>query len=236
MGAPRGSNGWPGYRPDGSAADGFFTLSNSGGRDPSDATGAMTKSPGEPAMKRWENQRRLERRRALARDDWLPRPIAALPRAGFSSSVSVSKVRDCPCDVARLTGLWRAPGPAFQICRRLDRGAAAEVPTRSSTSGRPNLADPTGCAPAPMAWAPFRDVYFRDGELGGATSRCDRYVPHRRGPDQPRVHPCASPVNMHNVPSSTSCGPPRVGRTSARDPRGRGLPRLRELRHALRRG
>jgi len=154
-----------------------------------------------------------------------------LLRGGGFSSQFVEQGAGCPSRWRASTS-WRAPARSS----RSPRAGTVELPARGPQGPRradgPDLADPLFVPRTRMAVGPVPRRLLRDGELGGEP-RCDQLCHIGADLISLAVHPAHPGPHAPTCPSSTSAalrvGEPRHGRS-----RGRGLPRLRELRPALR--
>ncbi len=216
-----------GYKPDGLAGDGFIHLINSGAAT-LDATGAMTDADGEPAMKPYWDITEGDVKAALAATTWYPADRGYFRGGGYSSQY-VSK-GGMPVTMARIN-LVSGDGPTLQIAE----GWTVELPqeVHDILDKRTNPTWPTHWfVPRTTGVGRLPRRLHRDGQLGRQPRR-DQLRPHRRGPDQPGFRaadpgPHAQRARGGRLPAV------RLGQPGHRRPRGRGLPRLRQLRPALR--
>ena len=227
-GAPRPSSASPGTGPTGLAADGFIHLINSGAAT-LDATGAMTDADGKPAMKPfWEITD--GRRRGGARGDHL---VPGQPRLLPGRRLLVAS----SCPGAGCRSRWRAStscrgaGPVLQIAE----GWTVELPkeVHDILDQRTDPTWPTHWfVPRTNGVGPFRDVYT---VMANWAANHGAISYGHIGADLISLASILRiPVHMHNVPEEDVFRPSRVGQPGHRRPRGRGLPRLRQLRPALR--
>ena len=175
-----------------------------------------------------------DHRRTRSRRAWRPRP-GTRPTAATSAAAASPAELPHP---RRHAGHDGAPqpgqGPRARCCRS-PRAGRWTCPTRSTTSWTSAPTPPgrrTGSCRALTGSGPFRDVYTVMANWGanhGAIS-----YGHIGADLISLASMLRIPVCMHNVPEEDIFRPERLGRLRHADPRGRRLPRLRQLRPAVR--
>jgi L-fucose isomerase len=215
-----------GHRPDGLAAEGFIHLINSGAAT-LDATGAMTDAAGKPAVKPFWEITEGDVAAALEATTWYPANRGYFRGGGFSSQF-VSK-GGMPVTMARVN-LVSGVGPVLQIAEGWTVELPAEV--HKVLDERTDPTWPTHWfVPRTTGVGPFRDVY---SVMANWAANHGAISYGHIGADLISLASALRiPVHMHNVPDEDVFRPSAWANLH-RGPRGRGLPRLRQLWPALR--
>ena len=188
----------------------------------------MTDADGKPAMKPFWEITEGDVEAALAATTWYPANRGYFRGGGYSSQF-VSR-GGMPVTMARLN-LVSGVGPVLQIAE----GWTVELP-KEVHDVLDQRTDPTWpthwFVPRTNGVGPFRDVYT---VMANWAANHGAISYGHIGADLISLASILRiPVHMHNVPEEDVFRPSRVGQPRHRRPRGRGLPRLRQLRPALR--